>query len=52
MTASEALKTIVEQLDVPQTLRDDNLTQNQIKLRNSVQILQDLVKEHDQPNEQ
>lgn len=52
MTASEALQTIVEQLKIPQTLRDDNLTQNQIKLRNSVQILQDFVKEYDQPNEQ
>jgi hypothetical protein len=52
MTASEALQTIIEHLNVPQTLRDDNLTQKQIKLRNSVQILQDFVKEHDQPNEQ
>lgn len=51
MSPTEALQTIVDQLGIPQTKRDDNLSHDQVKLRNSVQILQDFVKEHDQPNE-
>lgn len=52
MNPTEALQTIVDQLGVPQTKRDDNLSQDQIKLRNSIQILEEFVKKYGQSNEQ
>lgn len=52
MNPTEALQTIVDQLGVPQTKRDDNLSPDQVKLRNSVKILEELVKEHGQSNKQ
>ena len=50
MTPREALYYIILELGpVPQTNRDDNLTRQEIRLRDAVRTLQDLIHEHDHP---
>lgn len=51
MTPREALYNIVVKLGPPQTLRDDNLTQEEIRLRDSVKILQDLIAEQEKKDD-
>jgi len=49
MTPREALYHLVMELGpVPQTLRDDNLSPKEIRLRDAVNTLAQLIAEHDQ----
>lgn len=47
MTPRDALQYLLERsgMTMPMTVRDDNLTQEQVKLRESVQCLRELIQE-------
>ena len=47
MTPREALYNIVVKLGPPQTLRDDNITFEEARLRDSVKVLQDFIAEQE-----
>jgi hypothetical protein len=51
MTPREALYNIVVKLGPPQTLRDDNITYEEARLRDSVQVLKDLIDQHEKKND-
>ena len=51
MTPREALYNIVVKLGPPQTLRDDNLSPDEVRLRDSVQVLKDLIDQHEKKND-
>ena len=51
MTPREALYNIVVKLGPPQTLRDDNLSPDEIRLRDSVKILQDFIAEQEKKDD-
>lgn len=48
MTPREALYNICVELGPAQTLRDDNLTPKEIRLRNSIRTLQNFIRYHDE----
>ena len=50
MTPREALYNLCVELGPAQTLRDDNLTQKEIRLRNSIRCLQNFILYHDDAN--
>ena len=49
MTPRDALQFLLERTGtiMPMTVRDDNLSIEQIKLRNSVSVLRELIQEHE-----
>ena len=49
MTPRDALQFLLERagMVMPMTVRDDNLSVEQIKLRNSVSVLRELIQEHE-----
>jgi hypothetical protein len=51
MTAREALYHIVVKLGPPQTLRDDNITFEEARLRDSVKVLQDFIEKYEKKND-
>lgn len=51
MTPREALYNLVVKLGPPQTLRDDNITQEEARLRDSVQVLKDLIDQQEKKND-
>lgn len=51
MTPREALYNLVVKLGPPQTLRDDNITHEEARLRDSVQVLKDLIDQQEKKND-
>ena len=47
MTPREALYYVVVELGPAQTLRDDNLTEREVRLRDAIRTLQNFVTYHD-----
>ena len=49
MTPRDALQFLLERTGtiMPMTVRDDNLSIEQVKLRNSVSVLRELIQEHE-----
>jgi hypothetical protein len=49
MTPRDALQNLIQLLAPAQTLRDDNLTQEQIRVRNSIAVLRELIESTETP---
>ena len=50
MTPREALYYVCLELGPPQTNRDDNLTQKEVRLRDAIRTLQNFILYHDDSN--
>ena len=51
MTPRDALYNIVVKLGPPKTLRDDNLSPDEVRLRDSVKVLQDFINEQEKKDD-